>query len=734
MITLTPLAPVESQTTHRTPGRKANASGDPLDAANEGVSTISLQHTRPDAPGLLYSRPVRLPDWKRCCYYAPFQRHAINPALDLWPEGYNQCHPLPLRNRTELRQAKRGGMFAIFGLTDGSFLALLPLVGMRTAAWLRGDPDAELQIDVAHFGSHHTAFTGDIPLLVSACAATPYAATARAWKLALSHPLMRAAGRLRHEKEYPEVFEYLGWCSFEEYKLDINEGIITGALRSLAASPVPVRWALIDDGHIDDGSRATDPLMQTQEGADGGPGQVSATMQARQLHSARPHPEKFPHGWAPVRAVADADPRLRWLGLWLNYNGYWGGIAPDHQLGADIDRHLIALDPDDPGSARLPGEKPGDAEAFYEAFTKPVHEAGFDFIKVDNQAANLRFYADSPGVQNAVAAAASCRHALEKTVAGHFKAIIGCMAHNNLYILHQPVSQVMRCSEDYKKEDAWRAKHHLHNSFGNMLWMGQTVWGDHDMFHSSDRVAGALMARSKAISGGPVYLSDHPDHFAKELIAPLHLADGRILRPLAPAVPLPESVFIDPYEDDEAYRVIAPLPHDCAALAAWNLTHPEKTVRGAWHMDDLQHRDAMLASSGAGVPPAGLEITGGTPVPHFGSGRDARATPGRQVLLYDTLTRTVRLLTSNDAEVAFTLAPLTDAFVIMSPVVRGWALIGNPEKYLPPSFVSRFEISSDGTAITLAGAEAGSVLVWHTRSGLRQIDVPSGQQPVTINQ
>lgn len=684
-----------------------------IDATREGVSTGHRQNGRPDANGILHSRSISLPRWKRCCYYAPFQRHAINPALDLWPEGYNQCHPLPLR-QSELGSAKRGGMFAIFELHDGSHLALLPLVGRHSVAWLRGDGEMGLRIDAAHFGSINTPLSEEIPLLATAHADSPYGATARAWELALAYPTIRGLGRLRCEKQYPEVFEYLGWCSFEEYKLDINESIITDALHALAASPVPIRWALIDDGHIDDGSRAHDPLLQTQEGAMDGPGQASATMHARRLHSALPHPEKFPRGWAPIRAVANTNPRLRWLGLWLNYNGYWGGIASDHQLGSDVDRHLIALNPADPASPKLPGENPGDADVFYEAFTKPVHEVGFDFIKVDNQAANLRKYADSPAVKNAIAAAVGCRHALEKIVAKHFEAIIGCMAHNNLCVLHQPVSQVMRCSEDYKKEDAWRAKHHLHNSFGNMFWMGQTVWGDHDMFHSSDRVAGEVMARSKAISGGPIYLSDHPDNFVHKLITPLHLSDGRILRPLAPAVPMPESVFIDPYEDDSAYRVIAPLPHGCAALAAYNLTHPGKIVRGRWHINDLQHRDAMLSSSDA-----------------YTSARPA--SDERQILLYDTLARTTRLLTSDTPEVPFTISSLTDAFIILSPIIRGWALIGNPDKYLPPAFVTRFEVSADGSAATLSGAEAGPALLWHQSTGIRRIDLPPHQQIITIH-
>jgi hypothetical protein len=220
------------------------------------------------------------------------------------------------------------------------------------------------------------------------------------------------------------------------------------------------------------------------------------------------------------------------------------------------------------------------------------------------------------------------------------------------------------------------------------------------MFHSSDRIAGALMARSKAISGGPIYLSDSPDHFVPELIHPLCFADGRILRPLAPAVPLPESVFVDPYEDDEAYRVIAPLPHGCAAAAAYNLTHPAKPVHGAWTRDDHRHAAALL------------------------SVKEARAwrRPADNLLRYDCLSGVAVL---QDQPAAFSLLPLTDAFVIFSPVQSGWALVGDPLKNLPPSAVTRFEVRGD--RVFIAAYEACSVLVWRA-SGTVQSTVPVQRQ------
>ena len=62
--------------------------------------------------------------------------------------------------------------------------------------------------------------------------------------------------------------------------------------------------------------------------------------------------------------------------------------------------------------------------------------------------------------------------------------------------------------------------------------------------------------------------------FRQDLILPLCYKDGRILRPLAPAAPLPESLFIEPAKDP--YRVVAPLANESAAVVVYNLTEPER--------------------------------------------------------------------------------------------------------------------------------------------------------------
>ena len=84
------------------------------------------------------------------------------------------------------------------------------------------------------------------------------------------------------------------------------------------------------------------------------------------------------------------------------------------------------------------------------------------------------------------------------------------------------------------------------------------------------------MARSKAISGGPVYLSDSPKEFVSENIFPLIDNNGKIFRPAAPAIPTPESILTNPLQDGKAYRVFAPTGDEAVSIICYNLNTSPK--------------------------------------------------------------------------------------------------------------------------------------------------------------
>lgn len=628
-----------------------------------GILVADL-HLAPDENQDMWTLNLELPEFTDALYYAPFQKHAINPDLDLWPEAYNQCHPLPV-SPSDIHDLKRGGMFLLLRLTSGSFVAILPIVSTEVMTWLQGT-DSGLALAASHFG--HMELNVTAPLLAVAENTCPYAAVRDVWGAARKQ---LDSFHLREEKALPEVFRYLGWCTWEQYRDDISESLILEAIDSIEREDLPIRWVLIDDGHLQISGAFTSIT------ADGG-AEAPDDAQDRKLAGFQPDLNKFPHGWERIQNRIRQSKKIKWSGIWLNFNGYWGGIASENNLGA-INQHLCAISE----VTKLPKSTAEDAGAFYDAWIRQQAESGFNFIKVDNESQNVPLYRGSSS--NAVRAANVNHQALEDAVEKHLDGMINCMAHSNLCAFNARFSQVTRCSEDYAKEDLWRAKHHLHNSFGNMLWMGQTIWGDHDMFHSSDPVAGAVMARSKAISGGPVYLSDASGDFDPELVRPLCLSSGRILMPLAPAVPVPSSLFVDPYEADAAFCVIAPLVDQCAVWAAYNLTSPEKSVSAVLRMEDYSAAGALIDENWEA--------------------------PAEGLIVWDEVSQTcARMLAADPEGLSFSLKTFSDIFLLLSPVFHGWAVIGLRNKYLAPQAC---HVHSRGHEyLELSCEDAGKLLIW----------------------
>jgi hypothetical protein len=371
------------------------------------------------------------------------------------------------------------------------------------------------------------------------------------------------------------------------------------------------------------------------------------------------------------------------MGLWQNFNGYWRGVAPENELGS-LNDHLgecAVKFRKRPEKMLTKMPQPGQlhSDALYRAMVRAATDAGFDFLKVDDQAQNIRDYG---GSCNVAAKAVENQLALEAACTMHGYGLINCMAHNPACVFHTRRSAVTRCSEDYLKGDLPRARRHLHNSFQNMIYFGHTVWGDHDMFHSCDHIAGGIMARSKAVSGGPVYLSDSPDRFVAENILPLCNSEGKLYRPLAPAAPTPESVLLDPFAGKEPYRVIAPLVNDAALIINYNLTEPRQEVTAFVKAEDYRHAEVLLQN------------------------RTWPQLPEEGVIFYDwhekTVTAAKRIEKGMDG--------FSDWMVFLLPIRQGWALIGSVDKYLPPATCELLSVNESEMLLRLA--EPGPVRVW----------------------
>jgi hypothetical protein len=359
---------------------------------------------------------------------------------------------------------------------------------------------------------------------------------------------------------------------------------------------------------------------------------------------------------------------------------------------------------------------------------------GIDFLKVDFCGSLLPAYAGTTGKgvvtkfpkasDNAIAnpseATALFSRIYQKVAAEEFGGLMNCNWHIPHFIFNSAGNNVGRCSADYKVGNLSKAKSHLFGSYNKIPWLGQVYWGDHDMFHSSDKFAGRMMAISKAMSGGPVYLSDKHEELMPDHVLPLCYLDGLLVRPLAPAAPVNDDVMMN-QTDKGLYRVMAPLANNSAAFVLYNL-YGEKNeaveLSGSITTDDYRSSSALIQP-----------YPGRWDVPEEG------------LLVYDHTTGKASKL---DKEYKVTLKGFSDRLIQISPITNGWSVIGRTDKYLSAGTVTSIE--SDATSLKITLHEAGPFAIWladgtpkadsitFTAKGNGQFiaDVPVKSEPLTL--
>jgi len=624
--------------------------------AEKGFVTAKGIDEKPDAKGFVLVREVVLPPFEAGAYYRPFSGGVATGnrveavAFNSLSELQDYQPPTTRKGHANIQQ----GQFILLKVNNEKYLALLPMISLDayTQFFMQ---QGKLVVKAGSLGVDR--IKGDLPLLIWAHGKSPYEATRSAWKMAIDSG--HIAADWRSSKPYPEMYGYLGWCSWEHYKRDISEDVIKGAVKTLETCGAPIRWIVVDDGYL------------TQEG--------------RKLICFAPNKIKFPGGWAPVTALK-SDDKIKWMGLWRNMLGYMEGISTKHTMD-DMADHLV------PGVAKgrtlvkgkymLPSGSPEAAKAFFDMMILDSKESGFDFTKVDFQTKAFFLYA---GQGNAVRAMRNNNEALEEACKKHQIPLLNCIAQPNVNSLQTRYSALTRSSPDYNQADKNKNKCNTYQSFANHLWMGQTVWGDLDMFHSHDERDAETMALARAISGGPVYISDEPSKVVPEVLTPFCYQDGKLLRTAAPATLLPESFFIHPFRDENVFRVIAPLEDKVAAIALFNFTEGGKTLGSGFTTTDYCHAGELLQPA------------------------ETWEQPEEGLLVYDREKKTVAPL--NDGYMT-DIADFGGKLFLLYPNTKGWAVIGRTDKYLPSAAVKIKSVSDVEVVFTLE--ESGPLMVWSER-------------------
>lgn len=201
---------------------------------------------------------------------------------------------------------------------------------------------------------------------------------------------------------------------------------------------------------------------------------------------------------------------------------------------------------------------PSQAGNFYDSMHSYLASVGITGVKVD-VIHTLEYVSEDYGGR--VELAKAYYKGLSDSLAKNFKGsgLISSMQQcNDFFFLGTRQISIGRVGDDFWFQDPngdpmgvyWLQGVHMIHCAYNSMWMGQIIQPDWDMFQS-DHLCAKFHAGSRAICGGPVYVSDSVGGHDFELIKKLVYPDGTIPKCQHFALPTRDCLFRNPLFDNK---------------------------------------------------------------------------------------------------------------------------------------------------------------------------------------
>ena len=474
-------------------------------------------------------------------------------------------------------------------------------------------------------------------------------------------------GKLRRDKPTPDFANEFGWCTWDSFYKKVSADGVRRGLESFKAGGVEPRMLILDDGWQDYQKKPTGE---------------------ERLVSFAPNQVQFGGDLRPTVRVAKREFKVRTFLVWHALIGYWGGVDDAALPGYDVcDRRrcfgpaILQMHPN--LDTQYWGNVVGVVSSerigkFYDDYHQRLEAAGVDGVKVDNQS---MIESVAQGFGGRVTMTKAYRAALEESVARHFEGrLINCMANAMETYYCSPRSTLMRTSIDFWPKRPETHGQHLYCNAQVGMWFGEFMQPDWDMFQSAHAM-GSFHAAGRAVSGGPVYVSDTPDAHNFDLLRKLVLSDGSILRADRPGRPTRDCLFADVTREPVLLKVFN-YNRDCAVIGAFNCNY---------HVPETKRVTITGTVSPADAP----ELRGEDFV---GFAHQA-----------DRLWRCAR----ND-RVPLKLGEGEWEVISFAPVKRGVAVIGLADKLNSPGAITAKKWQADG-ALTITLRDGGRFLAWSAK-------------------
>ncbi|CAO3618433.1 unnamed protein product [Cunninghamella blakesleeana] len=355
--------------------------------------------------------------------------------------------------------------------------------------------------------------------------------------------------------------DYLGYCTWSSFgKEHLNYQQVDHALQSLEKDDIPIRYLILDDG------------WQSEE--DG------------YLLDFDTNQDKFLGGLKQtIHRLKRSHPSLLNIGVWHTLWGYWKGMDPNKYSHLYQGIKSFKTQKEEDGQQQSI-HLVNNIQKFYDDFYRFLKKSGVGMVKIDNQGSfdNLKGislqqkhklwsdYLDA--VDNALK-----KHAIHLSI--HCMAVNPHLLDLQIRKNNKCFNTILRNSDDYFSDEFNSHTWHVYTNILNSLWTSQIYNTlDFDMFQSNHSFA-FYHATSRAISGGPIYITDKPGvhnaNLLKKLMAKNKKGDTQLLRCKQPCFPLFNTIFNG-----------NPVIDHHKVIAAWN-KHGRYRIIGYWNMSSDQH-------------------------------------------------------------------------------------------------------------------------------------------------
>ncbi|KAG6720008.1 hypothetical protein I3842_03G036900 [Carya illinoinensis] len=488
--------------------------------------------------------------------------------------------------------------------------------------------------------------------------------------------------KLLEEKTPPGIVDKFGWCTWDAFYLTVHPRGVLEGVRGLVEGGCPPGLVLLDDGWQSIG-HDTDPI--TQEGINqtiAGEQMPCRLLKFQENYKFRDYrsPQNTPIG-APnkgmgafIRDLKEEFKSVDYVYVWHALCGYWGGLRPDvpgmpksvvekPKLSPGLELTMEDLAVDKIVATGVGLVPPEFVDQMYEGLHSHLEAVGIDGVKVD-VIHLLEMLCENYGGR--VELAKAYFKALTASVKKHFNGngVIASMEHcNDFMFLGTEAISLGRVGDDFWCTDPsgdpngtfWLQGCHMVHCAYNSLWMGNFIHPDWDMFQSTHPCA-AFHAASRAISGGPIYVSDTVGKHNFDLLKTLVLPDGSILRCEYYALPTRDCLFEDPLHDGKTMLKIWNLNKYTGVLGAFNCQG------GGWCRETRRNQCASQCSHvvSSRANPNDIE---------WKSGNNPISIEGVQVfaLYYSQAKKLVLSKPSQNVEIS--LEPFNFELITVSPVV-----------------------------------------------------------------